>query len=121
MWGSGLGLRAAHRELPDRPRVAQRVTLEDAADQQLALGLPVLLHRAQPRLGGKTSMQWVTIITYCFEDEAASGQAEAAVANRAPVSRRRRRRGALPNANATSVTRPRTGPPVGAMPLTLWS
>ena len=42
-------------------------------------------------------MQWVTIITYCLEDEAASGKAEAAVANRGPVSQRRRRRGALPN------------------------
>ena len=51
-------------------------------------------------------MQWVTIMTYCFEDEAASGKAEAAVANREPVSQRRRRRGALPNANATSVTQP---------------
>ena len=39
-------------------------------------------------------MQWVTIITYCLEDEAASGKAEAAVANRGPVSQRRRRRGA---------------------------
>ena len=49
-------------------------------------------------------MQWVTIITYCLEDEAASGKAEAAVANREPVSKRRRKRGALPHANATSVT-----------------
>ena len=57
------------------------------------------------RLGGETSMQWVTITTYCLEDEAASGKAEAAVANREPVSQRRRRRGALPNANATSATR----------------
>ena len=31
-------------------------------------------------------MQWVTIMTYCLEAEAASGKAEAAVANREPVS-----------------------------------
>ena len=50
-------------------------------------------------------MQWVTIITNALEDEAARGEAEAAVANRGPVSQRRRRRGASPNASATSVTR----------------
>ena len=49
-------------------------------------------------------MQWVTIITYCLEDEAASGKAEAAVANREPVSQRRGRRGAVRNVSATSVT-----------------
>ena len=41
-------------------------------------------------------MQWVTIVTYCFENEAASGQAEEAVANREPGSQRRRRRGVSP-------------------------
>ena len=65
----------------------------------------LVLAAARDGLGGKTSMQWVTIITYCLEDEAASGKAEAAVANREPGSQRRRRRGALPNANATSATR----------------
>ena len=49
-------------------------------------------------------MQWATIITCCLEDEAASGKAEAAVANGGPASQRRGRRGALPNASATSVT-----------------
>ena len=67
-----------------------------------------VVEAAEERLGGKTSMQWVTIITYGLEDEAASGKAEAAVANREPVSQRRRRRGALPNASATSVTQART-------------
>ena len=46
-------------------------------------------------------MQWVTIMTYCLEDEVA-------VANRGPVSQRRRRRGASPNAKATSATQIRT-------------
>ena len=50
-------------------------------------------------------MQWLTIINYCFEHEAASGQAGEAVADREPESQRRRRRGALPSAGATSATR----------------
>ena len=54
-------------------------------------------------------MQWVTIVTYCLEDEAASGKAEAAVAYREPGSQRRTRRGALPNGRATSTTRREAG------------
>ena len=50
-------------------------------------------------------MQWVMIITYCCGNEAASGQAEEAVVNKEPGSRRRRRRGALPVGRATSATR----------------
>ena len=49
---------------------------------------------AAARLGGKTSMQWVMIITYCCGNEAASGQAEKAKANGEPESQSRRRLGA---------------------------
>ena len=49
-------------------------------------------------------MQSVPVVTYCIENEAASDQAEGAVANREPGSPRRRRRGALPIARATSAT-----------------
>ena len=90
----------------------ERERVADAEDRVAVVGVGRLeAHELGRRhLGGKTSMQWVIIITYCFEDEAASGQAEAAVANREPVSQRRRRRGALPNANATSATRAATRP-----------
>ena len=61
--------------------------------------------RSVRRLRGKTSMQWVTSVTYCCGSEAASGQAEEAEANGEPGSQSRQRRGASPNATATSVTR----------------
>ena len=105
--GAAAGAVVREREATfDLPRHEQWPRRPVDRDRPVGEGLEQPAQRVR-RLGGKTSMQWVTIITYCLEDEAASGKAEAAVANREPVSQRRRRRGALPNANATSVTQRR--------------
>ena len=106
LMGRCFGLRRPMLSLQRRQGGTWGAVVKEGGCHFQPAGRLVPLHLAVlHRLGGKTSMQWVTIITYCLEDEAASGKAEAAVANREPVSQRRRRRGALPNANATSVTR----------------